>query len=82
MDERELRQKVVDALTAIAPEVDPLTLKPDQTLRNQVDLDSFDWLQFLLALHEQLGVEIPESDYAQLATLDRLVAYVREKLPH
>ena len=82
MDERALRQKVIDNLTAIAPEVDPATLKPDQSLRNQVDLDSFDWLRFLLALHEQLGVEIPESDYDQLSTLDRLVAYVRAKLPH
>lgn len=81
MDEMELRHKVLDNLTAIAPEVDPATLRPDQPLRNQVDLDSFDWLRFLIALHEQLGVEIPETDYRQLTTLDRLVTYLGAKLP-
>ncbi len=80
MDEQELRRKVVDTLASIAPELDPQALEPDKPLRGQVDLDSFDWLRFLVALHEQLGVEIPESDYHQLTTLERLVGYLQAKL--
>lgn len=80
MDEQALHQMILNNLTSIAPELDPATLKPDQPLRDQVDLDSFDWLRFLLGLHEQLGVEIPESDYRQLTTLERLIAYLKEKM--
>lgn len=81
MDEKALRRKVLDNLTSIAPELDPATLEGDAPLRDQVDLDSFDWLRFLLALHEQLGVEIPETDYRRLTTLDGLVAYLEAKRP-
>lgn len=81
MDKTELRRKVLDILAAIAPELDPATLQPDAPLRTQVDLDSFDWLRFLLALHEALDVEIPETDYRELATLNRLIAYLEAKLP-
>lgn len=81
MDEKELRQKVIDDLIAIAPEVDPADLEPDQPLRNQVDLDSFDWLRYLVTLHDELGVDIPEADYRKLTTVDSLVAYLYDKLP-
>lgn len=81
MNEKELRRKVIDNLISIAPELDPATLQPDELLRKQVDLDSFDWLRFLLALHEQLAVDIPEADYHQLTTLNRLIAYLNSKIP-
>ena len=81
MNATELRRKVIDNLVATAPELDPETLEPDKPLRSQVDLDSFDWLRFLLALHEQLNVDIPESDYHQLTTLNRLVTYLESKTP-
>lgn len=81
MNETELRQKVIDNLVSIAPELDPEALEPDNPLRSQVDLDSFDWLRYLVALHEALGVEIPESDYHQLTTLNRLIAYLSSKIP-
>nr|MBP7659309.1 acyl carrier protein [Burkholderiaceae bacterium] len=51
-----------------------------RSLRSQVDLDSMDWLHFLVGLHERLGVEIPESDYARLVTLDNLLDYLQAKL--
>lgn len=47
---------------------------PARPLRHQPDLDAMDWLNFLVALHERLGVTIPEADYAQLVTLDNLLA--------
>ena len=76
----QIRENVVKNLIMIAPELDPVALKPDKLLREQVDLDSFDWLRFLLAIHEQLNVEIPEADYHKLTTLDQLVSYLDAKL--
>jgi acyl carrier protein len=77
----ELKSQVLALLTTIAPELDAASLRADKPLRNQVDLDSMDWLNFLVALHERLKVDIPEADYGKLATLDQLLAYLREKLP-
>jgi acyl carrier protein len=80
MRREELRALVLEALAHIAPEVDAQALDPAKPLRGQVDLDSMDWLNFLVGLHERLGVEIPESDYARLGTVDQIVAYLAEKL--
>lgn len=80
MDDNELRAAVVDELRRIAPEVEADELDDARPLRRQVDLDSLDWLRFLVALHERLGVDIPEADYAGLTSLAALVAYVRTRL--
>ena len=80
MDDAQLRQQVFAALQGIAPEVEPDTLRGDRPLRDEVDLDSMDWLRFLAALHQRLGVNIPEADYQQLTTLDVLLAYLRRRL--
>jgi acyl carrier protein len=74
-----LRGAVLETLRRIAPEVSAQSLQHDVPLRDQVDLDSMDWLNFLIALHRKLGVDIPESDYARLVTLDDLVAYLGAK---
>jgi len=80
MDRNEIKETVLNELRRIAPEVEEGELKADRPLREQVDLDSMDWLNFLVALHERLKVEIPESDYARLATLDQTVDYLAAKL--
>jgi len=80
MDRNEIKATVLDELRRIAPEVEEGELKSDRPLREQVDLDSMDWLNFLVALHERLQVEIPESDYARLGTLDQTVDYLAAKL--
>jgi acyl carrier protein len=77
----ELRAAIVATLQGIAPELEAGELQPDRLLREQVDLDSMDWLNFLVAVHERFGVDIPEADYARLATLDAIVDYVRAKRP-
>lgn len=79
MNRQEIRAIVVAELRRIAPEVEEGELKADRLLRDQVDLDSMDWLNFLVALHERLQVGIPESDYAKLGTLDQLVDYLAGK---
>lgn len=76
MNRTDLRAAVIAELKRIAPELEEGELAADRPLREQVDLDSMDWLNFLVALHERLKVEIPESDYARLGTLDQTVDYL------
>ena len=76
MTQDELRKVVLATLLSIAPEVEADELLADKPLRNQVDLDSMDWLNFLLGLHEKLAVDIPEADYAKLVTLNDVLAYL------
>lgn len=80
MNEAEIRAIVLATLQSIAPELEASELHGDKPLRNQVDLDSMDWLNFLLGLHEKLHVEIPEADYAKLVTFDDVIAYLGGKL--
>jgi len=79
MNQDEVRKGVVAELLRIAPELEEGDIVPAKLLREQVDLDSMDWLNFLVALHERFKVEIPESDYRKLATLDQVVAYLAAK---
>ena len=81
MDEQALREIVLATLCRIAPEVVAGELQSHVPLRDQVDLDSMDWLNFLVALHGRLGVDIPEADYRKLVTLDDLCAYLAARLP-
>jgi acyl carrier protein len=74
-----IRQAVVDSVLMYAPEADFATVKPDRSLREQLDLDSFDYLNVLIALAGKLGVEIPEADYGKVGTLDALVDYLAQR---
>jgi len=76
MNEQQLRDVVTEALTQVAPEIDAGALDPAAGLSEQLDLDSMDFLNVIVAIHEQTGIEIPERDYAKLATLDDAVAYL------
>jgi len=78
MTEQDTRAAVLAVLTRIAPEVDPDDITDDALLRDQVDLDSMDWLNFLRGIHSRLHVDIPESDYASLRTLADVVGYVEK----
>lgn len=80
MNEAEIRARVLEIIKSVAPELEESELRADRPLRDQIDLDSMDWLNVLVAIHEKLRVDIPEADYGKLVTLDNLVAYLREKL--
>lgn len=81
MTRDEIKTLVVTTLTGIAPEIEPDDIGPAVHLRDDLDLDSMDFLNYVIALHEQTGVEIPETDYGQLATLDGAVAYLAARAP-
>lgn len=72
----EIRDGVVAELIAIAPEIEPDDLSDSELLRDQVDLDSMDWLNFLVRLHKRFEVDIPESQYASLRTIEDLTTYI------
>jgi len=80
MDEAQIRRIALDALQHIAPEVEVESLRPDRLLRDEVDLDSMDWLRYISALHQRLGVNIPEADYQLLISIDAVVAYLHRRL--
>jgi len=80
MDEQAIRDTLFAVLRTVAPEVTPDEIVAAQPLRDQVDLDSMDFLNFLIRLHERLGVDVPESDYAKLVTLNDFVAYLGARL--
>jgi acyl carrier protein len=76
MNREELRVRVFDALLSVVPEADASTLSGNIRLREQLDMDSMDFLNFVIAIHETLHVEIPEKDYSKLATLDGCIEYL------
>jgi acyl carrier protein len=76
MNERQLRDVVIGALTQIAPDVDAAAIDPDSDLAEQLDIDSMDFLNIVVAIHERTGIEIPERDYPKLSTLGDAVTYL------
>ncbi len=74
---QEIQSSVLRILGTIAPEADLSSIKPNVPFRDQLDLDSMDFLNFVIAMHREFGVEIPESDYAKMATLEGCVAYLQ-----
>jgi acyl carrier protein len=79
MNDETLKNALIDAILEIAPEADFDVLDADDDLRAQLDLDSMDFLNVMIALHEKLGIDIPESDYPKLFTLNDAIGYLREK---
>jgi acyl carrier protein len=75
-----IREGVVKALTSVAPEIDPASLRPDEAFRQEFDLDSMDFLNFVIAIHASLNVDVPETDYSKLATLKGAVDYLANRL--
>jgi acyl carrier protein len=75
----EIRQVVFEELGNLAPETDPATVAADADLRETFDLDSMDFLNLIIALHERLAVDIPETDYAELRTIGSVIEYLSAK---
>ena len=80
MTETELRERLLAILGGIAPEAREIDIDPEQSFRDQIDIDSMDFLNFVTAVHKQLGVPIPELDYPRLASLNGAVHYVLGKM--
>ena len=80
MSDIDIRKIVQEELNNIAPEVDMATVDPTADLREAIDIDSMDFLNFVTALHHRIGIDIPEIDYPKLITLSGAIAYIDAKL--
>jgi acyl carrier protein len=80
MKREDLAARVLALVTEIAPDVDPASVIAGVDFRDQFDFDSMDTLNFAIALHRELGVEVPEAEYSRLASLDKCVAYLADKV--
>jgi acyl carrier protein len=80
MKDERVRAVFLEAIRHVAPDVDLESLDPRADLRRRADLDSVDIANLVVALHEQLGVDVPESDYAELTTIDGAVTYLKRRL--
>ena len=80
MSEDEIRERVMKTLSGIVPELDAASIKPAVSLRDQLDIDSMDFLNLLIALHEEFGVDVPESDAGKLGSIDACVEYLARAL--
>jgi acyl carrier protein len=67
---------VRDAIEGVAPDIDAATIRPDANLRDDIGLDSLDFLHVVAAVHETTGVDVPERDYPRIATLRLFAEYL------
>jgi acyl carrier protein len=79
MTRDEIKNTVLRILGGIAPEADLTQIKPQVGFREQLDIDSMDFLNFAIRLNKELGVEVSEADYTKVAYLDGCVKYLMEK---
>jgi acyl carrier protein len=80
MSDHEVRKLVLDIIASVAPDADLSDIKGDERLRDQLELDSMDFLDIVMELRKRHKVEVPKEDYPELATLDGCVAYLQPKL--
>ncbi len=77
---QEIRETVLSVLHTVAPEIDLASIDPGVDWREQLDIDSVDFLNFVVGVHDALGVDIPEEDYPKLSSLDRCVDYLAARM--
>jgi acyl carrier protein len=80
MTSAEITSVLKEVLHKIAPEADLNRVGPNENLREALDIDSFDFLNFLSAIHDKLGVDVPESHYGRVRTLSELVSYLSTRI--
>lgn len=75
-----IRHELTTLLKDIAPEIEDVTLEGDRALKDQIEIDSIDFLNFIIAIHKKFGVNIPEKDYPQIQTMNDLSSYLEAQL--
>ena len=80
MNDIDIRKIVEEELSNIAPEIDLTAVEPSADLREAIDIDSMDFLNFITAIHHRTGIDIPEIDYPKLVSLKGVLVYLDEKL--
>ena len=78
--EAQIKEVVLRVLNGIAPEVEIDAIDPRRDLRDQIDIDSVDFLNFVIGLHKDLGIEIPDADIPKLASLNSCIGYLLSRM--
>jgi acyl carrier protein len=80
MTRDEIREEVLDILQDIAPDEDLSALDDDQPFREQLELDSMDFLDIVMELRKRHRIQVPEEDYQQLASMQSTVTYLEPRM--
>jgi len=80
MTKQEIKSVLMEIVAEIIPDEDLTNLKDDIPIREQVELDSMDFLDIIMELRKRYGIEVPEDDYTQLATIDSSVTYLEPRM--
>lgn len=80
MTEKELKETIFMELKKIAPECDPFGVGPDENIREELDIDSYSFLQLLVGLSDKTGVDIPEADYEKVFTIGGMMRYLSTRI--
>ena len=81
MDREAIKPIILEVMLSIVPELEPASLDARVSFRDQFEIDSIDYLNFVLTLEKRLGIKIPEIDYPRLSSLDGCVGYLASVLP-
>ncbi|MCX6075358.1 MAG: acyl carrier protein [Campylobacterales bacterium] len=80
MTKDEIKIMIIEQILEVAPDIGVDEITPDGNLQRSLEIDSFDFLKILTSMHEKTGVEVPEDDYAKVATLESMAGYFAEHL--
>ncbi len=80
MTTEEIKQTIIEQILMVAPDIEKEEIEPNANLQRSLEIDSFDFLKVLTALNETLGVDVPETDYAQVDTLEHMADYFKARL--
>jgi acyl carrier protein len=78
--EAQIKEVVLRVLNGIAPEVELDAIDASRDLREQADIDSVDFLNFVIGLHKELKIEIPDADISKLSTLNSCIGYLASRV--
>lgn len=80
MTQEQIKAAIIKQILIVAPDIEESDIIPDKNIQRSLEIDSFDFLKILTALNEVIGVEVPESDYAKVDTLEHMSKYFSEKV--
>ena len=80
MTKEDIKNKIIEQIYEIAPEHEGEEIPENENIQRSLEIDSFDFLNLLTALNEELGVEVPESDYSEVDTLEHMTDYFAQRL--
>jgi len=80
MTKDDIKRAIIKNILDIAPDIEETEIEPNENIQRSLEIDSFDFLKILTAMNEEVGVEVPETDYAKVDTLENMAEYFLERL--